>query len=179
MIQHEKLDRWYQELVRTPSDIKEHLELLRNLAVTHENVVEFGVRYGTSTIALLAGAPRRLTSYDIRCQINITQFQSVVNPRTTFQFFEADTLEADIPECDFLFIDTLHTASQVSAELFRHAPQVAKTIALHDTVTFGQVGEDGGPGLLIGIECFLADNVGWKIFKHYENNNGLMLLRRT
>lgn len=174
---HNKLDRWYEQLVNTPSDINEHLELLRNLALTHENVVEFGVRYGTSTVALLAGRPRRLTSYDIRIQVDRAMFEEVVDPRTTFQLYEADTLEVNIPECDFLFIDTLHTGAQVSAELFRHAPQVHKTIALHDTVTFGQVGEDGGPGLMLGLENFLADNVAWKVFKHYENNNGLMILK--
>jgi len=49
---------------------------------------------------------------------------------------------------------------------------------LHDTVTFGDVGSDGGEGLLKAVREFLVDNKDWYIYRHYKNCNGLMVLRK-
>ena len=78
-----------------------------------------------------------------------------------------------------LFIDTYHTAAQVRGELDRHAGQVSKIIAFHDTeAPWGQTGEDGGPGVMIGIEKWLADHHEWTIAERHTNNHGLVVLRR-
>jgi hypothetical protein len=171
------------------SDINEHCPLLASLASIHPVVVELGVRYGVSTIALLAGRPKSLTSYDIRCQIDVDKFQKLNadentqhDPKTVFEFIEGDSLRIHIPHCDLLFIDTFHTTGQLLAELTRHAPKVSRTIALHDTETFAHRGEDGNPlcGLREAIATFLVTSEGtlWQEVKHYTNNNGLTILTR-
>lgn len=49
-------------------------------------------------------------------------------------------------------------------------------MVLHDTVTFGENGEDGGPGLLPGLRRFLREHSNWSVMQHFDNNNGLTVL---
>jgi glycosyltransferase involved in cell wall biosynthesis len=49
----------------TPSDINEHLDVLKALATGKASVTEFGTRGGNSTVAFLAAQPDRLTCYDL------------------------------------------------------------------------------------------------------------------
>lgn len=162
----------------TPSDISEHCTTLKELASRCETVTEFGTRYGVSTIALLAGEPARMTSYDIARSESVTLIENAVE-KTDFRFVQADTLQIEIPNTDLLFIDTLHTYQQLKAELIRHASKVKRTIVLHDTVTFGTRGETGGKGLRPALGEFLSQNLQWSVKADFQNNNGLMVLKRT
>lgn len=165
----------------TPSDINEHLPVLRALAAECGTVVEFGVRTGNSTCALLAGLHDRgrestLISYD-KNQPSC-QFGRV--PRVHWIFQQADTAHLpEIPLCDMLFIDTLHTFSQVKEEL-RHAGQVGRYLVFHDTVLFGFKDEQPGqgPGIMQAILAFLAWGK-WRVSASYPNNNGLLVLERV
>ena len=60
------LEDIYLFLCDTPSDINEHLPVLKELASQSDSVVEMGVRWVVSTFALLAGKPKSLTSMDIQ-----------------------------------------------------------------------------------------------------------------
>lgn len=167
----------YESRCAVPSDINELMPVLYDYATQSNVVVEFGVRTGNSTAAFLAGLEKSdgfLYSYDIK------------QPQCGFdsgwwEFTQADTGKLDaIPECDTLFIDTLHTAAQVEAEL-RQAKYVRKWILLHDTMLFGDKGEGqgGGFGITHAIYCFLRDNHGaWRIKDHLPHNNGLLILER-
>ena len=175
----ESLDEAFERVCQTPSDINEHCPMLRQLAREHKHCTEFGVRYGTSTIALLAGLPRVLHSYDIRQQFDLSLFRSWAGTNTDFQFFEQSTLSACIHYTELLFIDTLHTKDQLAQELNRHAGMVASAIALHDTKTFGRIGEDGRPGgLMDAVEEFLTKHPEWFVSMTTEANNGFTILRR-
>ena len=59
------LQDMFQKARSTPSDINEHCDKLRELASQSETVIEFGMRHGVSTVALLAGQPKRMISYDL------------------------------------------------------------------------------------------------------------------
>jgi hypothetical protein len=175
-----------EELLRElweESDISEHLPVLFTLATASETIVEFGVRSGRSTKAFLAGqgwSPRQtcLFSYDIHdCSGRIDA--EWTDNQTSWNFCQADTSTlSTIPECDLLFIDTLHTYNQVVAEI-QHASRVRKWIVLHDTELFGINGEQGQVGILPAIDQFLERNPEWKLLKHYRHNCGLMILQRT
>lgn len=172
------------------TDINEHLDTLRELAMGCRTVCEFGVRSGHSTTALLCGlaeglatnpqlGPVELHSFDIAHQ----QFHPPALPEgVSWHFTRADTTELqDIPLCDGLFIDTLHNASVVEAEL-RHAGRVRYWIAFHDTVLFGSRDEAGpGPGINHAIFRFMSSLQGrrWYVASHAPNNNGLLVLRRA
>lgn len=165
---------------KSPSDINQHLVALSNYAEQCRSIVEFGVRDGNSTIALLNGieaAPLGgvLHSFDIapnRAHV------PPLSANTQWHFTQADTGKLEtIPPCDLLFIDTLHTRNHVTAEL-KHAELVRRWIAFHDTTLFGDRGERGEEGITSAIYDFLARSDAWRVERHWSNNNGLLVLCR-
>jgi hypothetical protein len=159
-------------------DISEHLGLLRGLA-EHDDVksiVEIGFRGGVSANALaLAGKP--LTCIDIEPCTTAAKVMKSLAPH--FTFVQGNSLEIDIPSCDLLHIDSLHTYKQLLTELRRHSGRVDQFIAMHDTETFGDRGKDGTtPGLKDAIHEFILDNSDWRTMLHLKNNNGFTILER-
>jgi cephalosporin hydroxylase len=194
---HPNLEAWYQaaikpptDMTKPPADIWEHLPRLRELASKCEHVTEFGMREaGGSTLAILAAQPKTFISWDINPWSIVSQRVSdllYVAGRTKFEPRVGDTLKiAPIEPTDMLFIDSLHTAKQLKAELERHADPIRlairKYIVFHDTVTFGFQGEDGSvPGLRAAIRWFQMEHSFplWQLVEDRENCNGLVVLER-
>lgn len=184
------LEAHFFDLVETPSDINEHLWTLRSLAEECEHVTEFGMRTGLSTAALLAGQPKKLVTWDINiASVISTRTAELANlasgGRTDFEPRVGNTLEiSPIEPTDMLFIDSLHTATHLLAELKRHADparmHVKKYLVFHDTILFGDVGEDGqSPGLRGAIRFFQSKWAlpQWELLHDFKNNNGLVVLR--
>ena len=174
------IERHYAAAAATPSDINEHLPTLRALAEECQHVTEFGVRWGASTCAfMMSGA--KLISYDIdQHPAALRLFEVAAEEGRQAEFLKGNTLTLEkISPTELLFIDTLHTYKQLSYELFQFHKYVKKYIALHDTVIFGEKGEDGGLGLIAAVSEFLTFFPTWKIKSHYENNNGLTVLERA
>ena len=166
-----------------PSDISEHVETLTELSGQVNHITEFGVRGAVSTRALLRGlkgnAAAKMRSYDISGTLEAAGCVSLSNEYAIeLEFTVADTRDIEIEQTDLLFIDTKHTAEQLGAELWKHGPKATRFIVLHDTVTFGEKGEDGTPGLLPALRWWLHKNREWFVYAHYENNNGLTILAR-
>lgn len=155
-----------------PSDIEIHLPKLRELASHCDRVVEFGVRDGHSTKALLAGKPKALFSYDVMPCSCLDQ----LNPDgTAFRFVLENVETADIPFCDLLLVDSRHTAEHVRKIIQRHRPKVYRWFAFHDTTTYGRIGEDGGPGILEPINEELRD---WKVIYQNPESHGMIIFER-
>lgn len=180
----------YDACVGHPSDINEHLPLLREFASKCEHVTEMGMRGARgSTVALLAAQPLEFISWDLNPYAIISQAVADLVPiagRTQFQPRVGDSLKIHLEETDMLFIDTLHTARQLRDELLRHGlnnqrvGKVRKYLAFHDTVTFGEKGEDGSdPGLRAAIRWFQKEQAFplWKLVVDAKNNNGLVVLQ--
>jgi hypothetical protein len=171
-------------LVETPSDINEHLYTLRAYATGCEHITEMGVRAVVSSWAFLAASPKKLVCIDInQCPIHEIS-NAAKNASIEFQFIKDSTVRDgfDIEPTDFLFIDTLHIYQQLKTELAKHANNVRKYIAFHDTFTFGFVNEGGRmskpAGLRAAIVEFLTDNTEWTMASSYDHNNGVTILRR-
>jgi len=202
----EVLESLYQRALKadaadpsSPSDICEHLPLLRKLAERCEHVTEFGTRRANgSTVALLAGQPETFVTWDIDPRAIISA--GIVDlldcgvvdgvwtgriGRTEFQPRVGDTLKILIEPTDLLFIDSLHTYKQLFAELMRHADpierKIRKYLVFHDTATFGMQGEDGSkPGLRSAIWHFQKQTLPqWGLKRDLDNNNGLVVLERA
>lgn len=173
----------FEQLCKLPSDINEHLPLLRDLAARCGHVTEFGMRGAVSTTALLEGKPKKLVSWDInpRAVVSQTVLDLLVETETCFQPRVGDTLEIEIEPTDLLFIDSLHTGAQLKAELERHGAKARKWIAFHDTETFGLVGEDGkAPGLRAAIRWFQQNQFPiWSLKHDWSNNNGLVVIEHA
>lgn len=177
------LNRKFKELCEKPSDINEHLPMIKKYAEECEHITEMGVRWIVSTYALMAGKPKTLHSYDIAHPKswggNLEEAEKAAQEAgIDFQFSQEDVLHSNIEETDLLLIDTLHEYSQLKAELKIHANKTRKYIILHDTKTFGLTGEKGGEGLKKALNEFLEQNIEWKIREEFTNNNGLTILSR-
>jgi len=165
--------------VNTPSDINEHLPLMNILAKLCNHITEFGVRWGTSAKVWLNNDVV-LHAYDIEAFPEaIELFAHAHAAGKDARLIIHDTLSLGvIANTDLLFIDSLHTYAQVAGEL-AYATFVNKFIVLHDTVLFGDVGQDGStPSINQAIREFLDRNQDWTVMEHRTNNNGLTVLTR-
>lgn len=160
-------------------DMLPHMEQVRSYAQGIRHATEFGVRAGASTLSILCGMEDTgggaLHSYDH----TPPTFQPAPSEAVAWHFQRADTSKLDpIQPTELLFIDTLHTADQVAAEL-RHAPHVSNLILLHDVVMFGSKGEENGLGINPAIYDFLAANWReWHVHAHHRSAWGLLVLKR-
>lgn len=172
------LAQWYEQALSVPSDINEHVPTLRSLAAQCDHVTEFGVRRGVSTVALLYGQPKRLISYDLKTAPEVSGLSSRQG-ECVFEFRQGDSRSVEIEETDMLFIDTTHQAEHTAAELKNAAGKVRRWLVFHDTVTFGEVGDNGSPGILHAIRDFVRSNPEWSVIRDDKNNHGLMVLSRN
>ncbi len=188
----EKINREYEIHCGIPSDIHEHLPVLKEYAQKCKHITEMGVRGVVSSWAFLAAAPEKLISYDIETHPNIGSAIRLVSQSVDWEFIQADVLKIEIEPTELLFIDTLHIYSQLKKELELHAKNVSKYIILHDTSTYCNSPEplswqtknvipnyiEDDRGLCPAISEFLEENP-WVIEKKLENNNGLTILARV
>ena len=180
----------YNYLCSVPSDINEHLPVIKKYAEECEHITEMGVRYVISTWALLASKPKTLVCYDILTGLDMNVFNSNINELSNkakdidvnFSFTQADVLNIEIEETDLLLIDTYHEYNQIKQELKLHGNKARKYLIFHDTTTFGEFGETFKTPNTIGIwpaiEEFLLENQEWKIQERLTNNNGLTILKK-
>lgn len=175
-----EVERRYAQARAALGDLHEHLPTLCRYASQCTHVTEMGVWRVCSSWALLAAGPKRMISYDVIRHVEVDDLERLGKTVCDFEFRQQNVLDVDIEETDLLFIDSLHTYTQLSAELAKHSPHVRKWIILHDTVTFGAHGQDESvPGLWAAVEKFVADSGGvWRIAEHFTNNNGLTVLSR-
>ena len=175
----DRLDDIYKICLAHECDTNALFPTLRKYAEKCRHITEFGVRGVFTTWAFLAARPKRLVSYDIEHTGNIGEAkEESAKAGISFEFRQESTLDAVIEPTEMLFIDTKHTYSQLKAELNRHAGAVGKYILIHDTESYGKVGEDGGPGESQAIEEFMAANPEWAVVERLAISNGLTVLGR-
>jgi hypothetical protein len=178
-----RVEQRFTELSQIPSDINEHMVVLRYYADQCEHVTELGVRKGVSTWAFLSSMAKRVISVDINHPDEFggslqEMRDACAEIELNFTFILADDLSIELEETDLLFIDTLHTYGHLKKELALHSGKAKRFIIFHDTVQYGQIGVDGGRGIADAISEFLDENLQWEIKEVYENNNGLLILEK-
>lgn len=170
-------------------DMWEHFPTLRDLAKECESVVELGVRGGCSAYALAAGLSlskskdRWMVYVDINNCQNVELEKLCKESGIAIDFYQADSRNIELPECDLLFIDTLHTYGQLKVELDLHQSVAKQYIVMHDTdAPWGSKNEvdDGSPdkGLWPAIQEFLDEHKDWRLLVRYRNCHGLTVLAR-
>lgn len=132
----------FEATCNRPSDIQGHLRLLRDLVVELDAqvVVELGVRWGRSTVALLAGVEQtggRLWSCDVDPATH-DWVPDEVRSHPQWSFSGGDDLDMveNVPRpIDLLFVDTSHEYGHTLAELHMYGPLVRPggAVVLHDT----------------------------------------------
>ena len=187
------LEDLYQQHCRSGTAIAPHLPRLRELADNLGLAVEFGVKHGASSTALLLGA-RRVVSYDLVETKGAHTLAEIAGDRWDYRI--EDSRVAPAIECGLLLIDSLHTYQQCDAELCRHASAVRRYLVFHDTLTFGSVGARGETGeqrwayragqsvpqehlgIRPAIDELMIRDSSWRIAAHYVDSHGLLVLER-
>lgn len=198
------IEQKYKQRCTTPSDINEHLPVLRDYASKCTHITETGVRTAVSSYAFasgLLGKPNnKLIQIDLNNHANIQQFLAECKAENINAiFYEQSDLKCPLEPTELLFIDTWHVYGHLKRELDRWNSQVSKYIILHDTTVDGIYGEtirngwnacqqskDTGipvheinKGLWPAVEEFLASHPEWTLEKRLTNNNGLTILCRA
>jgi predicted O-methyltransferase YrrM len=157
--------------------IHDHLPTL--FMVTKEfhlaRVLELGVEYGNSTIALLEAVAKiggHVWSIDQNPCLEARALVRECELERYWTFIQGDDLK--VPWCDpidHLFIDTFHVAKQTFAELQRFEPLVADGgfISLHDSYSF--------PGVSRGVREYFSGRND-VVFYEYRNDHGFLLIRK-
>ena len=199
----------YSNYSNRPSDINQHLPTLAKYAADCESVIELGVRGCVSSWAFCYGLinngkqTKKLMLNDIKpCDITLLLEAAKspdVNIDISFQWINDLEMCTDNLENDLTFIDTWHVYAQLKRELEKFSKITKKYIIMHDTVVDAFQGETircgsnatkqsletGYPieeinrGLVPAIQEFLEKNKDWILFEHYENNNGLTILKHV
>jgi hypothetical protein len=197
------LEDYYFEKSQTPSDIYQHLVVLREYAGKCDSVVECGVREVVSSYAFAVG----LKSNPNNSYILVDPYKSKqIDPflqmckdeGVNASFCNMSDLDCPLSKTDLLFIDTWHVYGHLKRELAYWHSSVKKYIIMHDTTVDEWQGEtirmrydanqqqlDSGipieeilKGLWPAVQEFLDQHPEWKIEKRFTNNNGLTILTR-
>lgn len=168
------IEQKYKQLCETPSDINEHLPIIRKYACLCNTIIEMGVRGMVSTWALLAGYPLFMISIDIIDPFqhggNVDETRKIAkDDGVTWDFIKTSSLEFKFRRTELLFIDTIHTYEQLIQELRLHAPMTTKYIIMHDT---------NFPEMQKAIQEFLTNNNDWKTKEVLTIDTGLTVLQR-
>lgn len=201
----ENIKNNYEKLIKTPSDINEHLETLFEYATKCDSIIETGVRGCVSSWALIYGLlnnnnlTKKILLNDIeKCNIEeLLEFTKNLDIIINYEWINNLNLVID-ENYDMVFIDTWHVYGQIKRELNKFSKITNKYIIMHDTTVDEIYGEtircgmnavqqseiSGIPieeinlGIWPAIEEFLLENKNWIIEKRYTNNNGLTILKR-
>jgi hypothetical protein len=201
----ENIKNKYEELIKIPSDINEHLETLFNYACKCDSIIETGVRGCVSSWALVYGllnnnlTKKKILLNDIeKCNIEeLLEFTKNLDIKINYEWTNNLNLIID-ENYDMIFIDTWHVYGQLKRELKKFSKIINKYIIMHDTTVdeiFGETIRCGmnaiqqselsgipieeiNKGIWFAVEEFLLENKNWIIEKRYTNNNGFTILKR-
>jgi predicted O-methyltransferase YrrM len=150
-VDFELINQFYQSKVNTSSDINEHLQFLHNLvlAMDAKQVVELGVRDGSSTSAFLSALVEtggKLWSCDLNEPIGeVNKFRQIMEFQ--WEFNQGNDLSFEIlsrvGSCDILFIDTGHFFDETLQEMEIYSKHLRDggIMVLHDSWEPNYIGE--------------------------------------
>jgi cephalosporin hydroxylase len=177
-------EKEYQETIRheigqdfTTQDI----EFVSQIVSECKSVVELGTGQCTMDRIFLR-YDVKLDTYDIEdCPDTFLEEAKAAGRDVTFH--KEDTLKAEIPETDLLFIDSFHSYEQVKTELELHASKAKRYIVFHDTILFSERGQDTldgeeTRGILSAIEEFLESHPEWNIVYNSKEGNGMIVVKK-
>jgi hypothetical protein len=175
--QYTDVETLFAVVKRRPRDLDEHMDTLRTYAGKCERVTEFTARK-ESTIAFLAGLPKTVTSYSTEVEAFTNQAAALVKDQTAFipKPFAIGQILPTIDDTDLCFIDTRHNYATLSTELAIYGAKTTRFIIMHDTVLYGQNGDDGLQGLMLAIYEFIQKNSQWDVADQYDHQYGLTIL---
>jgi hypothetical protein len=141
------IQKKYDVLCETPSDINEHLPTLAQYASECSVVAEMGVSTIRSTWAFLKGLCEKPGPKELFCVDIEDIFMGFVSHQASeagvkLTFLKENSAKVKFGKnVDLLFIDTWHVYGHLKRELEHHHENVTKYIILHDTEGDALLGE--------------------------------------
>lgn len=114
--------KWYTDIL---------VEYANKPEVNH--VVECGVFQGCSTAAFMTTNIEVLDSYDIDLSLVHRPMFNRIKENIEWTLERKNSLTDLVPECDLLFLDTMHTYEHVIKEINKQGGQARHFIVVHDT----------------------------------------------
>jgi cephalosporin hydroxylase len=195
----------FNNAVKTPCDINEHLQYLCILSLDCQTILECGVRSVVSSWAFLKGLvqnnkkSKHLSCCDLSRDSAIDDLSIACKQNDIqFTFFEQNDLTIPMTHYDMIFIDTWHIYGHLKRELEKMHSYANKYIVMHDTEVDKIHGEsirmkhnieqecieseypkeEITCGLQKAIDEFLQNHPEWKIKDQFIHSNGLTTLER-
>lgn len=158
--------KWYTDIL---------IEYANKEEINH--VVECGVFQGASTAAFMNANIQRLDSYDIDLSLVHRPLFNRIKENIEWSIERKNSLKDLVPECDFLFLDTMHTYEHVIQEINFQGGQARKYIAVHDT---NYPPPRKNPKKLVrdAVEEYAAEN-NLEIAVDFRDHTGIMILSRS
>jgi len=169
------LEEWYADAQTRPSDFREHVRTLRELADQCEAVAEVSLWDDKpATVALAASSAKKVVSVRALAKRIWGPIQKL---RPDFIATNDDGPVRD--GVDLLFLDENHRAQEVFDGLVKYVPHVRRYLVVHCTTDpYGETGDDGGPGVMPGVRRFLQENREWTAIRHDKHNHGLIVISK-
>lgn len=172
------LESLYSQIQQVKGDMDHHMDLLRSYASRVETVQEV-TRRKASTVALLAGHPKRLRSHVYGPDSSDPMYANVKDLLEAAEFVVSATptyVEPEIEECDLLFLKPDHIYKNLGDDLERWHSKVKRFIIIHATQSHGVKLEDGSPGYGMSMRVFTEDHPEWFVVHHTAEQYGVTVL---
>jgi predicted O-methyltransferase YrrM len=156
----------------------EHHSVIQKMIKDHDckSYKEFGTHQGASAAAAMLAMPNKIQLVDT----DFTKYRKYLKPLAE-SYCKENNIDLKIYEtssasisslgdpCDLLFIDSLHKAYHLEAELELHKNSVRKYILFHDV--------NNTRGFPEVIHKFCNQN-DWKVIERSDSREGYMLIKK-
>jgi glycosyltransferase involved in cell wall biosynthesis/predicted Zn-dependent protease len=164
----------YEAACAAPSEVRQHLPALYELASCCRHVTELGGA-GPATKALLFAQPDQLDCYGPGKGPEVYRLQALAG-RTMFHFHKTEVAQAEVGETDLLLLHAGPDDAELSELLLRRAGRVRQyLVLLHHTPRSRQAIPEGERELPPGVQGLLAGGT-FRLGERYADNPGLTVL---
>lgn len=156
----------------------EHLPTLTNYARSHPGVVLLTGTLTDAAAALVPDAAARGGTVRVFTDrlTPLTAWLTKTVPAAVKFIPAAAAPAADEPPVGLLVLDGPYTAHATVKALETWGPRAERYVVLLATETYGEYGEDGGPGVMPGLRLFLQRHPEWTVVNHDEGGGGLTVI---
>lgn len=166
-IQHDELEWCFEDFrvnaATTALGFASHFDILRMLAKWCGRVVELGTGDGHAGVAMLAGRPKELVTYDV-AESPLAGILENVAEGTFVKRRLADFDKMEPEHGDMLFLDATRLGTRLQAVLERHMGGFGMYVVLRGA-------GEAWRGLL-------GANSGWLLAEEHKDGPGMVVLRR-
>lgn len=137
---------------------------------TDLRILDLSIRKESSIAFAIASGDVRTTCTEITVQ-EIEQINELTEGGIRIDRSPTPDFDPEI-----LFINQEHTAASVAQSLSTYVTKSTALIILHNTDTYGEIGEDGGKGILYAVRDFIKQHPEWTPYIATNEQHGLLVL---